>query len=149
MPSFNKLIIVGHLGRDPELKYSGAGSAFCSFSVATSEKKRGRDGEQQEVTTWFRVTAFGKTAEFVNQYCAKGALVYVEGRLRMEEYTDKDGNKRHSLEVSADNVQSLASKGEQGQAETPAPRAATQAARQAQAPMKRNEPAWDDDEPPF
>ena len=142
MPSFNKITIVGHMGRDPETKYSGAGNAFCAFSVATSEKRKGKNGEQQESTTWFRVTCFNKTAEFVQQYGAKGALVYVEGRLRQDEYTDKDGKTRTTLEVAADSVQMLGGKGERAEAATaPSP---AKAAMNAQVPAPPT-----DDEIPF
>jgi len=107
MPSFNKIIIVGHLGISPETRYLPDGTAATSFSMATSEKKKGRDGEAQDITTWFKVTVWGKQGEMVSQYLDKGSLAYVEGRLSLNEYTDRDGNKRISLEVRADNVQFL------------------------------------------
>ncbi len=106
MPSFNRLTIVGHLGRDPELKYTPQGTAVANFSIATTEKRKG-NGETTETTTWFRVTVFGKQAEIAQQYLGKGKLVYVEGRLKLNEYTDRDGNRRSSLEVTADNFQML------------------------------------------
>lgn len=107
MPSFNKITILGHLGRDVETRFLPDGTAVASFSVATSEKKKDRSGEAQDVTTWFRVSAFGKLAELCGQYLAKGSLAYVEGRLSQNEYTDKDGNRRTSLEVRASEVQFL------------------------------------------
>ncbi len=99
--SFNKVIVVGNLGRDPELRYTPQGTAVCSFSVATSEKRRDKAGEFQEITTWFRVTTWGKQAETASKYLTKGRPVYIEGRLRIEEWTDRDGKNRYTLEVNA------------------------------------------------
>jgi single-strand DNA-binding protein len=115
MPSFNKITIVGHLGRDPEVRYLPDGTAVCSFSVATSEKSK-RGGESHDVTTWFKVNVWGKQGEACNQYLAKGALAYIEGKLSQEEYTDKEGNKRTTLAVRANDVQFLDRK-PQGEAE--------------------------------
>lgn len=97
--SFNKIIVVGNLGRDPELRYTPQGDAVCNFSIATNEKKRDKSGEMQDVTTWFRVTLWRKQAENASKYLTKGSPVYVEGRLRVEEWTDRDGNTRYTLEV--------------------------------------------------
>ena len=99
--SFNKVIVVGNLGRDPELRYTPQGTAVCSFSLATSEKRRDKAGEFQEITTWFRVTTWGKQAETASKYLTKGRPVYIEGRLRIEEWTDRDGKNRYTLEVNA------------------------------------------------
>jgi single-strand DNA-binding protein len=109
--SFNKIIIVGNLGRDPELRYTPQGTAVCSFSVATSEKKRDKGGDMQDVTTWFRVTLWGKQAETASKYLTKGKPVYLEGRLRIEEWTDRDGNNRQSLEVNATDMQFIGTGG--------------------------------------
>jgi single-strand DNA-binding protein len=105
--SFNKIIVVGNLGRDPELRYTPQGNAVCSFSLATNEKRRDKSGEFQDVTTWFRVTLWGNQAENASKYLAKGRPVYIEGRLRTEEWTDRDGNTRTSLEVNATEMQFL------------------------------------------
>ena len=102
--SFNKVIVVGNLGRDPELRYTPQGTAVCTFSVATNERRKAATGEQQDVTTWFRVTVWGKQAETVSQYLAKGRNVYVEGRLHVEEWTDRDGKPRFTLELNASDV---------------------------------------------
>jgi single-strand DNA-binding protein len=110
MASFNKLTIVGYLGRDPEIRYTPQGTPVCNFSVATTERRKDRAGELQDVTTWFRVTVWGKQAETANQYLAKGRQVYIEGRLRQDEFTDRDGNKRTTLEVNATDVQFLGSR---------------------------------------
>ncbi len=105
--SFNKIILVGNLGRDPELRYTPQGTAVCDFSIATNEKKRDKSGEMQDITTWFRVTTWGKQAENASKYLSKGKSVYIEGRLRMEEYTDRDGKTRFNLEVNASDMQFL------------------------------------------
>jgi single-strand DNA-binding protein len=118
MASFNKIMIVGYLGRDPELRYTPQGTPVCDFSVATTERRKDRQGEQQEVTTWFRVSLFGRQAEVAAQYLAKGRQVYVEGQLSQREWTDKDGAARTSLEVRGTDIQFLspASDSEQPQA---------------------------------
>jgi single-strand DNA-binding protein len=103
--SFNKIIIVGNLGRDPELRYTPQGNAVCNFSVATNEKKRDKAGELQDITTWFRITLWGKQAENASKYLTKGSPVYVEGRLRVEEWTDREGGQRYTLEVQATDMQ--------------------------------------------
>lgn len=105
--SFHKIIIVGNLGRDPELRYTPQGTPVCNFSVATNERWRDSAGEPQERTTWFRVAVWGKRAENVNQYLKKGSQVYVEGRLSVREYTDREGMVRTSLDVNASDVQFL------------------------------------------
>src|SRR5262250_1914604 len=92
--SFNKITIVGYLGRDPELRYTPQGTALCKMSIATTEKRKNVAGEMEEHTTWFRVTVWGRQAELANEYLAKGRQVYIEGRLRLEEYTDREGNSR-------------------------------------------------------
>src|SRR5918911_2599633 len=102
--SFNKIIVIGNLGRDPELRYTPQGTAVCTFSVATNERRKGATGEAQDVTTWFRVTVWGRQAETVAQYLAKGRSVYVEGRLHVEEWTDREGKPRFTLELNATDV---------------------------------------------
>ncbi|MBX3276784.1 MAG: single-stranded DNA-binding protein [Acidobacteria bacterium] len=103
--SFNKIIIVGNLGRDPETRHTPQGNVVCKFSVATSERRKGADGQTEETTTWFRVSVWGRQAELAQEYLTKGRQVYVEGRLRLEEYTDREGNKRISPEVNATDIQ--------------------------------------------
>jgi len=111
----NKLILVGNLGRDPEVRYSQGGMAVCTLSVAVSERKKDGD-EWKEHTEWFRVKCFGKTAENAAQYLAKGRQVYVEGKGRHDKYTDKEGVERRTFEVVADNVVFLSSGGGEGRA---------------------------------
>ena len=103
--SFNKVILVGNLGRDPELRYTPQGTPVCSFSMATNERLKDKTGEMQDLTTWFRVTLWGRQAETASQYLTKGRPVYIEGRLRVEEWTDRDGKARHTLEVHATDMQ--------------------------------------------
>src|SRR5262245_35449948 len=110
--SFNKITIVGYLGRDPELRYTPQGTAVCNFSVATTEKRRNARGETEEHTIWFRVAAWGRQAEVAAEYLAKGRQVYVEGRLRLEEYTDREGNPRTSAEVNASDIHFLGQRGD-------------------------------------
>lgn len=108
--SFNKITIVGNLGRDPELRYTPQGDAVCNLSVATSEKKRDKSGELQDITTWFRVTLWRKQAENAAKYLSKGSPVYIEGRLRIEEWTDREGKNRYTCDVNATDMQFLGSR---------------------------------------
>jgi len=103
--SFNKIIIVGNLGRDPELRYTPQGAAVASFSMATNEKRKDASGEYQDVTTWFKITLWRNQAENAAKYLTKGSPVYIEGRLRIEEWTDRDNNKRYTLDVQASDMQ--------------------------------------------
>lgn len=110
--SFNKITIVGYLGRDPELRYTPQGTAVCKMSVATTERRKAANGENEDHTTWFRVTVWGRQAELANEYLGKGRQIYVEGRLRLEEYADREGNPRISAEVTATDIQFLGSRNE-------------------------------------
>ena len=112
--SFNKIILVGNLGRDPELRYTPQGSAVCSFSMATNEKRRDKSGEFQNIATWFRVTLWGNQAEVASKYLTKGKQVYIEGRLRMEEYTDREGAIQKTLEVNGTDMQFIGSREDGG-----------------------------------
>src|SRR5712664_2100552 len=125
--SFNKIILVGNLGRDPELRYTPQGTPVCSFTLATNERRKDKAGEMQDVTTWFRVTLWGRQAETASQYLTKGRQVYIEGRLRVEEYTDRDGKQRHSLEVHATDMQFIGAGARGEDAGAPAKAASAQA----------------------
>lgn len=105
--SFNKITIVGNLGKDPELRYTPQGNAVCNISVATNEKRRDKTGDLQDVTTWFRITLWGKQAENASKYLTKGSPIYIEGRLRVEEWSDRDGKNRYTLDVQATDMQFL------------------------------------------
>lgn len=104
---FSKTIVVGHLGRDPELRFTPSGQQVCSFSVATSRSWTDQSGQPQEKTTWFRVTTWGKLAELCHQYLAKGRLVLVEGEVDASAWTGQTGEPRASLELNARNVRFL------------------------------------------
>jgi single-strand DNA-binding protein len=112
--SFNKIILVGNLGKDPELRYTPAGDAVCDLSIATTERKKDKSGEYQDATTWFRVTLWRKQAENAAKYLAKGRQVYIEGRLGLEEWTDRDGNTRQTLAVQGTEMHFIGSKGDGG-----------------------------------
>lgn len=99
MASVNKVILIGNLGRDPEIRYTQTGEPIANFSLATSENWTDKGGQKQERTEWHRVEVFGKTAQIVRDYCTKGKPVYVEGSIRYEEWTDKDGNKRNTTKI--------------------------------------------------
>ena len=118
MASFNRITIVGYLGRDAELRYTPQGTAVCNFSVATTERRKDRSGEYLDVTTWFNVSLWGGKAEATSQYLSKGKLVYIEGRLTQREYQDRDGNTRMSLDVNASDLQFIGPRGEEGSSTT-------------------------------
>ncbi|RSZ58185.1 single-stranded DNA-binding protein [Massilia atriviolacea] len=108
MASVNKVIIVGNLGRDPEIRYMPSGDAIANIAVATSYKSKDRNtGEQKELTEWHRISFFGRLAEIVGQYLKKGSSVYVEGRLQTRKYTDKDGVEKYATEIVAEQMQML------------------------------------------
>jgi len=108
---FNKVILVGNLTRDPELKYLPSGSALCSTGIATNRKWKDSQGEQKEEVCFVDVTFFGRTAEIVNQYLHRGSKVLVEGRLKLDQWTDQNGGKRSKHTVTVDTLQMLDSKG--------------------------------------
>ncbi|HXH31436.1 MAG TPA: single-stranded DNA-binding protein [Bacteriovoracaceae bacterium] len=103
--SVNKVILLGRLGQDPELKYTPGGSAVCNFSLATTESWTDKQGQKQEKTEWHRVVVWGKLAELCNQYLAKGRQAFLEGRLQTRSWDDKDGNKKYTTEILANSVQ--------------------------------------------
>jgi len=113
MASVNKVIIVGNVGRDPELRHTSNGNAVANLSVATSRNYK-RGNEQVNETEWHRVVAWGKLAETVGEYVRKGAQVYVEGRLQTRQWEDREGNKRYTTEIVAENVQFLSRSGNGG-----------------------------------
>ncbi|MBY0233437.1 MAG: single-stranded DNA-binding protein, partial [Burkholderiaceae bacterium] len=108
MASVNKVILIGNLGRDPELRYNPSGVAFCTISLATTRNWKNREsGEKQEETEWHRVVFNDKLAEIVGQYCKKGKPLYVEGRLRTRKWQDKEGRDTYTTEIIADQMQLL------------------------------------------
>jgi single-strand DNA-binding protein len=114
--SVNKVILLGRLGQDPELKYTPGGSPVCNFSMATTEAWTDKQGQKQEKTEWHRIVVWGKLAELCNQYLAKGRQAFVEGRLQTRSWDDKDGNKRYTTEILANTVQFIGGSANAGQA---------------------------------
>jgi len=110
MASVNKVILVGNLGRDPEIRYLPSGDPVANITIATSSKYKGKDGNMVEETEWHRVTFFGKLAEIVGQYLKKGRSVYVEGRIKTRKYTDKDGIEKYATDIIANEMQMLGSR---------------------------------------
>ncbi|MFZ4481349.1 MAG: single-stranded DNA-binding protein [Rhodoferax sp.] len=110
MASVNKVILVGNLGRDPEVRYLPSGDPVANITIATSSKYKGKTGEMVEETEWHRVTFFGKLAEIVGQYLKKGRSVYVEGRIKTRKYTDKDGVEKYATDIIANEMQMLGSR---------------------------------------
>ena len=110
--SVNKVILVGRLGRDPETRYTGGGQAVANFSLATDETYKDRNGERQKRTEWHKIVVWGKQAEIAQQYLKKGSLIFVEGRIQSREWQDKEGQKRTSFEIVANNFRMLGGRAE-------------------------------------
>lgn len=121
MAGVNKVILIGNLGADPEVRYLNTGTAVANFRMATTENIKNREGEREARTEWHRVVAFGRLAEICGEYLNKGKQVYIEGRLRTRSWDDRDGNKRWTTEIVANTMQMLGSPGDVGaiEAETP------------------------------
>jgi single-strand DNA-binding protein len=119
--SLNKVMLIGRLGRDPELKYTQSGQPVVSLNMATDESYT-KDGQKVEQTEWHRLTAWGKTAEIMGKYLAKGSLIFVEGKLQTRQWQDKEGNTRYTTEIMVRQFQFLETKGQgQGQSQNAAP----------------------------
>ncbi len=115
MAGINKAILIGNLGRDPELRYTQSGQAVANFTLATSESWNKKDGGgREERTEWHRIVAWGRTAELCSQYLAKGRTVYIEGRIQTREWENKEGQKQRTTEIVANTVQFLGGRGGQG-----------------------------------
>jgi len=142
MASVNKVILVGNLGSDPEVKYTPSGAAVANFNIATNENWTSKDGKKEERTEWHRIVVWNKLAELCGEYLAKGRTVYVEGRLQTREWNDKDGNKRYTTEIVAQTIQFLGGGAERGQR-----RAASQGG--APARMEEAQPIEVEDDIPF
>lgn len=147
MASVNKVILVGNLGRDPEIRYLPSGEPVANVTLATSSRYKSKTGEMVEETEWHRVTFFGKLAEIVGQYLKKGRSIYVEGRIKTRKYTDKDGIEKYATDIIANEMQMLGSRegmgepaGDDGGYDS-APRRAAPAARPAPAPAPAQRPA--------
>jgi single-strand DNA-binding protein len=110
----NKVILVGHLGADPDMRYTPSGQGVCELRLATSESWNDKNGQRQERTEWHRIVVWGKRAEVCSKYLSKGRQVFVEGRIQTRTYDDKDGNKRYITEIIANDVQFLGGGGREG-----------------------------------
>lgn len=146
MPSLNEVTIMGHLGKDPETRYSADGAAITNITVATTDKWKDKQGEMQEATEWHRIVFFGRRAEVVGEYFKKGDPIYVRGSLRTRKWVDKDGNDRYTTEITAKDFQFLKS----NRRDDDEPRAARQTRTSNPAPEKSAPPAvaeMDDDIP--
>jgi len=110
----NKVILIGNLGADPEMRYTQSGMAVANFRIATSDRFKDREGEWQERTEWHRIVFFGRTAEVCGEYLSKGKQVYVEGRLQTRSWEDKDGQTRYTTEVVGREMKMLGQRGEAG-----------------------------------
>ena len=120
MASVNKVILIGNVGRDPEVKYGADNNAIANLSLATSEQWKDKSGAKQERTEWHRISFFGKLAEIVGEYVRKGSQIYVEGRLQTRKWQDKDGQDRYTTEIVADRMQMLGGRASNGNDPTPA-----------------------------
>jgi single-strand DNA-binding protein len=114
MASLNKVMLIGNLGKDPEVRYTASGTAVASFSLATSDRIKGKDGQWEEKTEWHNVTLWARLAEIAGEYLSKGKTVYIEGRLQTRKWQDKDGKDRYTTEIVGEKMQMLSGKGEGG-----------------------------------
>ena len=114
----NKVILIGNLGRDPEIRYTTGGQAVANFTLATTERYTNKAGERQEDTEWHRIVTWGRLAEICGEYLTKGRMVYIEGTIRTRSWEDKEGNTRYTTEIVARNMQMLGGQG--GRTEAPA-----------------------------
>ena len=119
MGSVNKVILVGNLGRDAELRYTPGGAAVATLNLATTEVWNDKGGQRQEKTEWHRIVLWGKQAESLQEYLTKGKQIYVEGRLQTRQWDDKDGNKRYTTEIKADRITLLGGGGGGGRGASP------------------------------
>lgn len=111
MASLNKVMLIGNLGKDPEVRYTTSGQAVASFSLATTEKYKNKSGEWEEKTEWHNIVLWGKLAEIAKDYLSKGKTAYIEGRLQTRKWQDKDGRDRYTTEIVGDRMQMLSPKG--------------------------------------
>ena len=150
----NKVILVGNLGKDPEVRYTQDGKAIANVTLATSESWKDQSGQVQEKTEWHRVSIFGKLAEIAGEYLRKGSQVYFEGQLQTRKWTNKEGQDQYTTEVKVDSfngvMQMLGSKVDGQASQGQAPQQRQQQAPQHQyQPQQQQQPNFDDSEPPF
>ena len=144
MASLNKVMLIGNLGKDPEVRFTASGQAVASFSLATSEKFKGKSGDMEERTEWHNITLWGKLAEIAGEYLSKGKTVYIEGRLQTRKWQDKSGNDRYTTDIVGDKMQMLSAKGERsgGGDSSSSPRSGGSSS-------NYEEPPFQDDDIPF
>ncbi|CAD7770685.1 Single-stranded DNA-binding protein [Candidatus Methanoperedenaceae archaeon GB37] len=121
MAGINKVILIGHLGADPELRYTPNGTPVANFRIATTERWTNKQGERTEFTEWHRIVAWGKLGEFCGQYLNKGKQIYIEGRLRTRSWEDRDGKKQWTTEIIAQRLQLLGKPEKPSEEEVPVP----------------------------
>ena len=114
----NKVILIGHLGREPEVRYTSSGQAVANFTIATNETWKNKDGNQEEQTEWHRIVAWRRLGEICGEYLRKGSQIYIEGKLQTRDWEDRDGNKRYTTEIVAQNMQMLDSQAREGRAQS-------------------------------
>ena len=149
MGSVNKVILVGNLGRDAELRYTPGGAPVATLNLATTEVWNDKAGQRQEKTEWHRVVLWGKTAESLNEYLTKGKQIYVEGRLQTRQWDDKDGNERYTTEIRGDRIVLLGGGGGGGAGASRQPAAARAAPSGMEDPMGEPVSELTDDDIPF
>jgi single-strand DNA-binding protein len=154
--SLNKVLLIGHLGKDPEVRYTASGRAMATFTVATSQQWRDQDGNDQERTEWHRVVAWGRLGEVCGEYLSKGRQVFIEGRIQSRDWEDQDGNKRTTVEIVANDLIILSGGGQsQNRATNEGPRReppAGQSKGPSQAPRRQDDryyPPPPEDDIPF
>jgi single-strand DNA-binding protein len=150
----NKVILIGNLGADPELRYTPGGQPVANFRIATSETWVDKQGQKQERTEWHRIVAWGKLAELCGEYLAKGRQVFIEGKLQTRQWEDRDGNKRFTTEIQAREITFLGSRGEGANVGARASKAAPGAQANGEAPAQDTgydygPPPMADDDVPF
>jgi single-strand DNA-binding protein len=141
MPNFNKVMLMGNLTRDPELRYTPNGQAVADIGIAINRRRKGQDGERRDDTTFVTVTAWGRQAEIINEYFSKGRPIFIEGRLQLDEWTTQEGQRRSKLKVILENFEFLTSRGDSsgdsgGQRSRP---------QQQQQTSRRSEPSHDNE----
>ncbi|MEW6533498.1 MAG: single-stranded DNA-binding protein [Thermodesulfobacteriota bacterium] len=152
--SMNKVLLLGNLGKDPEVRYTAAGRAVATFTLATSQRWKDQEGNDQERTEWHRVVAWGRLGEVCGEYLSKGKQVFIEGRIQTRDWEDQDGNKRTTVEIIAQDMIMLGGPGPAGQSDREsAPRGEARPQRQApgsrREPERRYEPPPPEDDIPF
>jgi single-strand DNA-binding protein len=147
--SVNKVILIGRLGKDPEVKYTPSGTPVAKFTLATDEAFKDRSGEQQKRTEWHNIVAWSKLAEICGQYLTKGKQVYIEGKIQSRQWEDQAGNKRTSYEIIARDMKMLGSKADSERAATPQSDGRSSFEKPAPAPEPPAEPEITDEDIPF